>query len=316
MSTNADVSVVMSVYNGASELAVTMNSVLSQAGVDLEFIIVNDGSTDRSGEILDDYALSDSRVRVIHQKNTGLTGALIRGCAAATGEFIARQDAGDVSLAGRLASQSDVLKSDLAIVMTSCGSRYIGPNGEVLFEICQHGEELHRNLQQLNSIRRASSHTSVMFRRNIFEQVGGYRPQFKVAQDIDLFMRLSEAGICWATPGVLCELHLNKRSISAALKAEQLRAARLIVKCAAIRRSGRDDSELVKRYTRQHKWRELFRWTPQRLLDARFYYFIGSVLRHRQPEQAESYFWSAVSAWFAYPRAWWRIWELRGRTPE
>src|SRR5262245_12696845 len=105
MSPNCDVSVVMSVYNGASSLSVTMNSVLSQAGVDLEFVIVNDGSTDGTGEILDDYALSDSRVRVIHQKNTGLTGALILGCAAATGEFIARQDVGDTSLPGRLAFQ-------------------------------------------------------------------------------------------------------------------------------------------------------------------------------------------------------------------
>ena len=98
MSTNPEVSVVMSVYNGASNLAATMDSILSQEGVELEFIVVNDGSTDETGEILDDYARRDDRVRVIHQENTGLTRALIRGCAAATGEFIARQDAGDVSL--------------------------------------------------------------------------------------------------------------------------------------------------------------------------------------------------------------------------
>ena len=85
MSTNPDVSVVMSVYNGASNLAATMDSILSQEGVELEFIVVNDGSTDRTGEILDDYARRDGRVRVIHQENTGLTRALIRGCAAASG---------------------------------------------------------------------------------------------------------------------------------------------------------------------------------------------------------------------------------------
>ena len=84
MSTNPEVSVVMSVYNGASHLAATMDSILSQEGVELEFIVVNDGSTDKTGEILDDYAQRDSRVRVIHQENTGLTRALIRGCDAAT----------------------------------------------------------------------------------------------------------------------------------------------------------------------------------------------------------------------------------------
>src|SRR5262245_39044227 len=127
MKTYPEVSVVMSVYNGASHLAATLDSVLSQEGVELEFIVVNDGSTDKAGEILDDYARRDDRVRVIHQRNTGLTYALIRGCAAATGEFIARQDAGDVSLAGRLASQLDVFKKNTKVVMTSCGSRFIGP---------------------------------------------------------------------------------------------------------------------------------------------------------------------------------------------
>ena len=144
MSTNPDVSVVMSVYNGASHLAATMDSILSQEGVELEFIVVNDGSTDKTGEILDDYARRDGRVRVIHQENTGLTRALIRGCAAATGEFIARQDAGDVSLAGRLARQLDVFRNNSNVVMTSCGTRFVGPDGEVLYEVCQAGEELHR----------------------------------------------------------------------------------------------------------------------------------------------------------------------------
>ena len=61
----------MSVYNGASSLAVTMNSILSQEGVKFEFIVVNDGSTDKTGEILNDYARRDDRVRVIHREIPG-----------------------------------------------------------------------------------------------------------------------------------------------------------------------------------------------------------------------------------------------------
>ena len=94
----------MSVYNGATELSVTIDSVLTQDGVGLEFIIVNDGSTDATGSLLDDYARRDARVRVIHQENKGLTASLIRGCAAANGEFIARQDVGDISLGGTVGS--------------------------------------------------------------------------------------------------------------------------------------------------------------------------------------------------------------------
>jgi len=301
-----EISVVMSVYNGASTLAVTMDSILSQEGVELEFIVVDDGSTDRSDKILDDYARRDDRVRVIHQGNTGLTRALIRGCALATGEFIARQDAGDVSLPGRLALQLDVFRNNPTVVMTSCGTRYIGPAGEILYEICQRGDELHRGLQHIE-IKGPSSHPSVMFKRKSYETVGGYRPQFKVAQDLDLWVRLSEVGICWATPDVLCEVRLDKNSISASRRSEQIRSTNVIVKCAEARRSGRDDSTLIARWIEQRKRRYVFFWSPQRLQDARFYYFVGSVLRHRQPKQAQVYFWRAVISWVAHPKAWYRI---------
>lgn len=310
-SMNYKVSVVMSVYNGASDLALAMNSVLSQEGVELEFIVVNDGSTDRTGEILDDYARRDKRVRVIHQENTGLTRALIHGCAAATGDFIARQDADDVSLAGRLAFQVDIFRSNPMVVMTSCGTRFIGPGGEFLYEVRQTGDELHRGLQHVETHRiiGPSSHTSAMFRRETFEKVGGYREQFNVAQDLDLWVRLCEVGVCWATPEILCERHLSKDSISAARKAEQIRATGVILTCATARRTGQNDFELIARFTRKKKWRGLFCWRPQKLQEARFYYFVGSVLRHHQPQRARFYFWRAVDAWFAYPKAWWRIWE-------
>ena len=87
--------------------------------------------------------------------------------------------------------------------MTSCGTRFVGPDGEVLYEIRQAGDELHRGLQHVDIDRvigPSSHHTSVMFRRRSFEKVGGYRAQFRVAQDLDLWMRLSEVGVCWATP--------------------------------------------------------------------------------------------------------------------
>jgi glycosyltransferase involved in cell wall biosynthesis len=309
MNRNPEVSVVMSVYNGAPDLAGTMDSILSQEGTDLEFIVVNDGSTDITAEILDDYARRDNRVRIINQGNAGLTRALIRGCSVSTGEFIARQDAGDVSLPGRLAAQLGVFRDNPTVVMTSCGTRFIGPAGEVLYEICQHGDELHRGLQhiKIEHLKGASHHTSVVFRRRSYETVGGYRPQFKVAQDLDLWMRLSEVGICWATPDVLCEARLHKSSISASRRSEQIRSANVIVKCAKARRSGRNDSTLIARWVRHRKWRQLFVWSPRRLEDARFYYFIGSLLCRRQPKQAQLYFWRAVGSWIAYPRAWYQI---------
>src|SRR6476646_3858644 len=108
MSSLPDISIVMSIYNGADRLHETMESVLSQEGVSLEFIIIDDGSTDGSGVILGNYARHDARVRMLYQENHGLTRALIRGCEVAKGKYIARQDAGDISLANRLRLQKAV----------------------------------------------------------------------------------------------------------------------------------------------------------------------------------------------------------------
>ena len=106
------VSVVMGVYNSAAVLSTTLESILSQECVEFEFIIVNDGSKDESGRILEEYAGRDSRIRIFHQDNQGLTRALIKGCAEAKGEYIARQDVGDRSLPGRFLAQLAVLKQN------------------------------------------------------------------------------------------------------------------------------------------------------------------------------------------------------------
>ena len=126
MTTIPKVSVVMSVYNGAEHLAETLDSVLQQEDCDFEFIVVNDGSTDGTAKVLDKYASLDSRLRVFHQENTGLTKALIKGCSEARGEFIARQDAGDISLPGRLKQQRDFLMSHPEAVMCACAVQFTG----------------------------------------------------------------------------------------------------------------------------------------------------------------------------------------------
>lgn len=103
------VSVVMGVRNGDDSIASTIGSLTSQQGVDLEVIVVNDGSTDRTAEILATLAAADPRLRVINREGRGLTASLIEGCQMAEGDFIARQDAGDWSLPGRLQRQAAFL---------------------------------------------------------------------------------------------------------------------------------------------------------------------------------------------------------------
>src|SRR5689334_13931050 len=102
MSDYPDVSVVMSVYNDARYLRDSIESILRQEGVTLEFIVIDDGSTDGSAAILDEFATKDSRLKVVHQQNRGLTLSLISGCAMARGRYIARQDSDDISFSNRL----------------------------------------------------------------------------------------------------------------------------------------------------------------------------------------------------------------------
>src|SRR5882672_1865903 len=111
MSDNPDISVVMSVYNDAAYLSDSIESVLRQDGVSFEFIVIDDGSTDQSGSILNKYAANDPRLRVVHQKNQGLTASLIVGCSMARGRYIARQDSDDISFSGRLLRLSKELDS-------------------------------------------------------------------------------------------------------------------------------------------------------------------------------------------------------------
>src|SRR4051812_15394116 len=102
------ISVVMSVYNGAATLTATLESILSQSDSDFEVVVVDDGSTDATAEILRRTAAADQRLRVLRQENRGLTAALIVGCQTARAPIIARHDCGDRSLPGRLAMQREI----------------------------------------------------------------------------------------------------------------------------------------------------------------------------------------------------------------
>lgn len=288
MSASPQVSVVMSVYNGANHLAETLDSVLGQEGCDFEFIVVNDGSTDATADILDSYSARDNRLRVIHQENTGLTRALIRGCAEARGEFIARQDAGDISLPGRLKQQHEFMKQHPDAVMSGCAVRFLGPKGEPLYEIAKPMLQLDGGLRQLDSkhLKGPPHHGGTLFRRLDYIKAGGYRAQFVVAQDIDLWLRLSELGLCL---GMLESLYLAKSdlgSISSRRRVEQLRASNLAIACARARRVGGDESRILDNFISEPKPKS----SITRIERARFHYFIGSCLRGRDRGAAKNYF--------------------------
>jgi glycosyltransferase involved in cell wall biosynthesis len=296
----------MSVFNGGASLPATVESILSQEGCEFEFVVVNDGSTDQSGHWLDDRARQDRRLRVIHQRNTGLTRALIRGCAEARGEFIARQDCGDVSLPGRLQRQREILVSRPEVAMSGGAVRFVGPANESLFEVARPGESLHEGLAvlDLHRIEGPPHHGATMFRASAYRTVGGYRSDFVVAQDIDLWLRLCEIGLCIGDDAIVYQAKLEPGSISMRRRPEQFQLASLAIACAKLRRQGRNDAALLNGQSLPPSTAR----TATRAMDrARFYYFVASCLRKTDRNASRRYHWMAVREWPWFAKSWLRL---------
>jgi glycosyltransferase involved in cell wall biosynthesis len=301
-----EVSVVISVYNEADSLQRSIDSILVQGDVDLQFVIVNDGSTDRSEDILSQYAEQDHRVQIVSQENQGLTKSLIRGCALARGKCIARQDAGDVSLPGRLRNQLDRFNKDPDATLVSCGTRFIGPEREFLYEIIQTNREAKDGLSQQNQrhIRGPSHHGSVMFPRAAYESVGGYRGEFCVAQDLDLWLRLSEIGHHVSVPKVFYEAVVKPLDLSRCYRKEQVRLTKLILESGRLRREGQDEGPVLKRASQIALTRKS---ANKRLTYARGCYFIGACLKSNNDQNAQKYFRMAIKAYPLHLRSWFRL---------
>ena len=269
------ISVVMAVFNGAAQLEPTLDSIFAQTERDFELIVVDDGSTDATPEIL--RRCNDLRLRVLTQaKNEGLTPSLVRGCTEARGAVIARHDCGDWSHPERFAKQMAVLEHAPDVVLVSCFTRYRAPGGEELYVSEGDGEAVRRSLREdsVDDIRGLSHHGSAMFRRDDYAAAGGYRTQFRVAQDLDLWVRLAARGRVAFVPEVLYEAVIEPGAISAHKRAEQFEAARI----ALALRDGQEPGT-----------RPLPPPVSARRAEAGTLYFIASCLRRRRDPSWRTY---------------------------
>lgn len=235
------ITVVMSVWNARDTLARAVDSILGQTYSDFEFLIVDDGSTDGSDEMLAEYARGDARVRILGQKNSGLTRALIRGCAEARGEWIARQDADDWSEPQRLEKCLALAERHPECVMVSSWTDYRGPGGEVLDEIRrpENCEEATHGL--LHCGLGPPAHGSVLFDKMAYAKAGGYREEFYFGQDSDLWLRLAGIGKVGYVPEVLYHYTLSAEAISGRFGELQKRFGELGQLCHAARMRGESE---------------------------------------------------------------------------
>ena len=234
-----ELTVVMSVFNGESYLVAARDSLMAQSMRDFEVIIVNDGSTDRSAEILKEYAGRSRHMQVLHQGNTGAALAVNRACDLVKTPYIARMDADDISLPDRLARQLGFLRHRPQVALLGGGAEFINESGEAMFrvDVPTRDDEIKAALLERNVF----VHSSVVMRRDALLAVGGYRRAFTLAEDYDLWLRIAEQYELANLAEVLVRYRVHRRQVSTTKLREQTRAAIGARLSARLRRSGQDD---------------------------------------------------------------------------
>lgn len=247
------VSVVMPVYNGERYLAEAIESVLRQTHGDFEFIIVNDGSTDRTGEIIEGYAARDGRIKVICQTNAGQAESLNRALAVASNEWVAVLDADDVCMPHRLETQLRVLQREPWIRVLGShavqidqwgaerGIRAVGPRSL---------PEFRRLVEQGGQV--VLVHPSVMMHRPTIMALGGYDSSFGAAADIELWSRVSDEHVVVSLPETLIYYRTHTVNMSMTRFFEQRVMMRWTLARQQARRRGLPQSTLEK-YQRSHE---------------------------------------------------------------
>jgi glycosyltransferase involved in cell wall biosynthesis len=311
-----EVSIVMSVYNGSGTLEETFSSLVSQSGCEFEIVVVDDGSTDGSGAILDEWSRQDSRIRVFHQSNRGLTQALVSGCEQARGEFIARQDVGDTSLPGRLAAQAGMLQKDARLAFVACHHQLVGPRGEVMGRPeSGSGASSNRLYNSDGSSIASPHHGTVMFRKSAYLLSGAYRPEFYFAQDIDLWSRLIEAGALAYVPRVLYQVKFQFGSITARHRAAQEKLRALAAEATGLRRAGKSEVDVLRRARAIRPATAAEAQTSRRRgSEAAAAYFVGSCLAGQGDPRARGYFVEALRRDPLHFKSWYKL-ALSALTP-
>ena len=183
------ISVILPVYNAEKFIASSIQSILQQTYKNFELIIINDGSTDASNEIITSF--KDERIKYYRQENMGMAKTLNKGIAFAKGTLIARQDADDFSYPDRLERQVDFLKKNPSIVLLGTHARIINDSGIATGRFHKHPLSS-KALQFFLLFDNPFVHSSVMIQKSCLLDLGCYdinKPS--LTQDYDLWSRIA-----------------------------------------------------------------------------------------------------------------------------
>ncbi len=239
--TTPRLTVAMAVYNNGPYVGEAIDSICAQEFGDFEFLIVNDGSTDGSAEVIDARAAQDKRIRVIHQENRGFIASLNRMFDEARSGWIARMDGDDISTPDRLAKQVAYIESRPKCGVLGCLAYMIGPDGERL-DRKDIGKPLtHEQVLDHFELKPLMNHNAALIARDAVLEVGGYRPAYRHCEDYDLWSRLIDRVEFANLPEELVAYRIYPGQVSNRHLVEQARNAAISFQAREERLAGRPD---------------------------------------------------------------------------
>lgn len=240
------VSIVLPAYNCCGFIARTIESVLAQTWRDFELIVIDDGSTDNTLEIVKQYAARDERIKVLTQANSGLAATLNRGIDIAANEWVFRMDNDDLMRPNRLERQMAFVTEHPELAVASSLIRHIDDENRV---IGKDNSRLftHEAVDKLVAANELIGfcHPAAVLRKSAVMAVGGYRKQFWPAEDIDLWNRLAEKGYkMLVQPEYLLDYRMHGKSASIAGARGAHQKLRWLKDCMIRRRTGQPELDL------------------------------------------------------------------------
>lgn len=216
------ISVIMPVYNGGDYLREAIDSIINQTYTDFEFIIINDGSSDNSEEIILSY--SDERIRYVkNQENLQIVKTLNKGISLARGEFIARMDADDISISNRFEKQIEFMNSHPEISV--CGS-WIELFGAAE-GVCRY-PAVHEEIKAELIYNTALAHPSLLIRKSFFDTYQ-YEDKYNKAEDYVLWTKAVRTHMFANIPTVLLKYRLHNNQTDSSIQTSQADLGRLIM---------------------------------------------------------------------------------------
>ncbi len=305
-------SVVMPVYNVERFIDEAIDSVLDQTFTDLELVIVDDASTDSTWKIATKRAVDEPRIRVIrNERNLGAAAAANIGIRAAFAPLIARMDGDDISVPARFEKQVATLNTHPHFAVVGTFASHINELGRLL-SLSGTGPTTEA---EFNDLRRAGKPTMVfggtaLFTRNLFDQVGGYDPRIRVAEDLELFDRMADVGPVIAIPEPLLLYRLHPGSTVERTFLEGRRIHRFVAARRQAQNSGQNTMDL-EQFIQWERDRPLWYRLRDRLQDNSQYHYRKAGLAFGGGNKA-GMAWNLINAFLANPL--WvvrRLWQQR-----